>query len=69
MKKNGINLQVHYIPVHTHSFYTRRFGFRKKEFPNSMNFYNEAISLPIYFKLKKKSLKKILNIFKKYLKK
>ena len=36
--KNKIKVQVHYIPVNTQPFYKKKYGFRKKDFPNAMKF-------------------------------
>jgi len=48
MKNLGINLQVHYIPVHLQPFYKKKYGFKIKDFPISERFYNEEVSIPIY---------------------
>lgn len=48
MKKAGINLQVHYIPVHFQPFYKDNYGFKKGDYPISESFYQNEISLPIY---------------------
>jgi UDP-4-amino-4,6-dideoxy-N-acetyl-beta-L-altrosamine transaminase len=48
MKKAGINLQVHYIPIHLQPYYRKKYGLQKGEFPVSENFYYNELSLPIY---------------------
>lgn len=45
--RNGINVNLHYIPVHTQPFF-RKLGFKKNDFHKSMAYYSKAISLPIY---------------------
>lgn len=47
MRSNGISVNLHYIPVHTHPYY-RNLGFDWGSFPNAENYYRETISLPIY---------------------
>lgn len=47
MSAIGINLQVHYIPVHLQPYY-RGLGFKPGDFPNAERFYGEEVSLPIY---------------------
>ncbi|MCC6502373.1 MAG: UDP-4-amino-4,6-dideoxy-N-acetyl-beta-L-altrosamine transaminase [Deltaproteobacteria bacterium] len=47
MKSIGINLQVHYIPVHLQPYY-RALGFKPGDFPAAESFYSEEVSLPIY---------------------
>ena len=48
MKQMGINLQVHYIPVHIQPFYHKNYGFKQGDFPVSESFYYRVVSLPIY---------------------
>jgi perosamine synthetase len=48
MKESGINLQVHYIPVHLQPFYQKNYGFNTGDFPVSESFYKNEVSLPIY---------------------
>ena len=49
LRSKGINLQVHYIPIYHHNLYKIK---DKSRFPNTENFFNQAVSLPIYFSLK-----------------
>lgn len=51
LRENGINVNVHYIPVHTQPYYREHFDFQAGDFPNSEQYYSEIISLPIYFDL------------------
>lgn len=50
MRAAGIGVNVHYIPVHTQPYYLA-LGFKKGQFPNSEAYYEEAMSLPLYFGL------------------
>ncbi|PFG11725.1 UDP-4-amino-4,6-dideoxy-N-acetyl-beta-L-altrosamine transaminase [Marinobacter sp. LV10MA510-1] len=47
MRQQGVGVQLHYIPVHTQPYY-RAMGFEPEDFPEAMNYYREAISLPIF---------------------
>lgn len=47
LQKNGIGVQVHYIPVHYQPYY-QKLGFKKGGYPNTEAYYAGAISLPIY---------------------
>jgi len=47
MSAIGINLQVHYIPVHLHPYY-RALGHKPGDYPCAESFYEEEVSLPIY---------------------
>jgi perosamine synthetase len=48
LQARGIGVQVHYVPVHLHPVYRDRFGFRPGDFPAAENYYEHAISLPIF---------------------
>jgi len=60
-KKRGINLQVHYIPIHLQPFYKKKFGYKVNQFPNAEKFYKKEVSLPIYPDLKNNDLYKVIN--------
>lgn len=47
LRDQGIGVNLHYIPVHTHPYY-ERLGFRVGQFPNAELYYREAISLPLF---------------------
>jgi len=68
MLENNINLQVHYIPVHTQPYYMKNYGFKHGDFPISESFYSQEVSLPIYPSLKNEEMKKVAKIIKKIVK-
>ena len=43
-------------------------GYKIKDFPNSREYYNNTISLPIYYELKNKHLNKVFNTVVNFLK-
>ncbi len=47
MRAAGIGVNVHYIPVHLQPDYLR-LGFRRGQFPEAEQYYQEAITLPLY---------------------
>ena len=47
LRKAGIGVNVHYIPVHTQPYYRRR-GFRLGQYPEAEKYYSRAISIPMY---------------------
>ena len=65
MFEHNINLQVHYRPIHLQNYYRKKYGFKKGDFENSENFYENEISLPIYYNLKKKEQFKVIDLIKK----
>lgn len=62
-KKVGLNLQVHYIPVHTQPYY-QQFGYKWGDYPNAEKYYERCISLPLYYDLKDKDLREIIKRIK-----
>lgn len=68
LEKNGIKVNLHYIPIYKHPYY-KKMKFNSIEFPNAEKYYSEALSLPIYFDLSFKQQKYIVNTIKKYFKK
>ncbi|WP_417448381.1 UDP-4-amino-4,6-dideoxy-N-acetyl-beta-L-altrosamine transaminase [Idiomarina abyssalis] len=47
LRRAGIGVNVHYIPVHTQPYYQDQ-GFKWGQYPNAERYYQEAISLPLY---------------------
>ncbi|MDL2263807.1 DegT/DnrJ/EryC1/StrS family aminotransferase, partial [Synergistaceae bacterium OttesenSCG-928-I11] len=48
LRSSGIGVQVHYIPLHFHSYYSEKFGYKRGDFPNAERFSAGEISLPIF---------------------
>lgn len=65
-REAGLNLQVHYIPVHLQPYY-KEFGFKDGDFPNAEIYYKRCISLPLYPSLTDGDLKKIVERIKNIL--
>ncbi len=66
LRKKKFLVNVHYIPIHTQPFY-KSIGFTSNQFPNSVHYYKNALSLPIHPLVKLKDIKKVVNIVKKFL--
>lgn len=47
-REKGLNLQVHYIPVHLQLFYRKMYGYGVSDFPKAEAYYKKCISLPLY---------------------
>jgi UDP-4-amino-4,6-dideoxy-N-acetyl-beta-L-altrosamine transaminase len=58
LRDQGIGSQVHYIPIPMQPFY-KDLGFETARYPKAMEYYNSALSIPIFPKLNKKNVKKI----------
>ena len=48
LRAENIGVNVHYIPVHMHSYYRNRFGYKGGEFPVAESAYEQLISLPMF---------------------
>ena len=57
LRSKGINLQVHYIPIHHHKLYKSKIN---SYLPNTEIFFEQAISLPVYFSLKKSEISYVI---------
>lgn len=71
-QKQGIGVQVHYIPLNLQPFYQKTFGYKPGDFPVAENYYERAITLPLYPKMSDRevgqviaSTRKIINSYKK----
>ena len=47
----GIGTSVHYIPVHMHSYYRKKYGFKQTDFPIARSLSESVITLPLYPKM------------------
>ncbi len=65
LRARGIGSQVHYIPIPMHPLYEKIYNKNiYKDLPNAMKYYDEALSIPIYFDLSYKDQKNIINTLK-----
>jgi len=67
LRNKNIIANVHYIPIHLQPYF-RNLGFKKGMFPSTENYYDRAVSLPIYPLLKKKETKHIVESIKFFFK-
>ena len=50
LRQSGIGVNLHYIPVHMQPYY-QNLGFKQGDFLEAENYYQEAISIPLYYGL------------------
>lgn len=60
MRKSGINVQTHYIPVYLQPYY-RNIGYKKGTCPNAEMFYQTEMSIPLYPELRKSDLRRVVS--------
>ncbi len=47
LRDHGIGVNLHYIPIHTQPYYQDK-GFKSGDYPSAEQYYQEALSLPIF---------------------
>jgi dTDP-4-amino-4,6-dideoxygalactose transaminase len=57
----GVGVNVHYIPIHLHPYY-QQLGFKKGDFSVAENFYNNALTLPLYPSLSDEQQNTVINV-------
>lgn len=60
----GIYSQVHYLPVYWHSYY-EKLGYKKGLCPNAEKYYEEAMSLPLYYSLTDEDVQDVIHVVNK----
>ena len=66
MKEKGITLNLHYIPVHTQPYY-EKLGHKPEECPVSLEYYREALTLPLYYSLTNEQQEVVVKALKEVL--
>ena len=61
LREKGIGVNVHYIPVHLQPYYAAM-GFQQGDFPESEEYYSEAISLPMYPNLSEEDQDRVVGV-------
>jgi UDP-4-amino-4,6-dideoxy-N-acetyl-beta-L-altrosamine transaminase len=69
LRAAGIGVQVHYVPLHLHTYYRKNFGTKEGDCPAAEMFSKRGISLPIYFGLPDEGVKYVTNRLKEFFKK
>ncbi len=69
LKRRGIGISVHFIPLYRFSYYKKHFDYKPEDFPNSEWVFERIISLPIFPGMKDKEIEyvveNILDLVKK----
>ena len=48
MHDENIGVQVHYVPLHYHSYFQKEFGYERGQFPETEAVYEGLVSLPLH---------------------
>lgn len=65
LQKEGLGVQVHYMPLHLHPFYRKKFGYKKGDFPLVEKYYERTITLPLFPKMTNGDIEKVIKSAKK----
>lgn len=60
LQERGIGTSVHFIPLHMHSYYRDRFGYRPGDFPVADRAYDSVLSLPLYPSLRAEEVDRVI---------
>ena len=63
LKARQIGSQVHYAPVPAQPYY-RRLGFRPDNYPNAQKYYQEALSIPLFYDLSDEQQEQVIEAIK-----
>lgn len=64
LRRTGIGVQVHYIPVHMQPYYKKEFSYKKGDFPVAEKVYESEITLPLFPKMTIAEIKYVISTFK-----
>ena len=64
LKKEGIEVAVHYIPLHFLSYYKAKYALKINNFPVALTTYQQVMSLPIYASMSDKEVKYVIDKIK-----
>lgn len=64
MRRGGIGVNLHYIPVHLQPYY-QKLGFLEGDFAEAEKYASEAITLPLYPGLTRDEQIKVITTLKK----
>ena len=59
LKARQIGSQVHYIPVPAQPYY-RKLGFKPENYPQALSYYQEALSIPLFYDLTEAQQKHVI---------
>jgi dTDP-4-amino-4,6-dideoxygalactose transaminase len=63
----NIGIGIHFIALHLHPFYKKKYGYKKGDFPNAEYVSDRTISLPLSAKLTDKDVEDVIKAVRKVL--
>ncbi|MBA7506954.1 UDP-4-amino-4-deoxy-L-arabinose--oxoglutarate aminotransferase [subsurface metagenome] len=68
LREENIGVNVHYIPVHYHSYYQNKFGLKKGILPNVERLYPRLLTIPLFHSMSDDDVYDVINALEKILK-
>ena len=65
LKAENLGVNVHYIPIHLHSYYQKHYGMKKGDFPVTEKIYDSIITLPLFPKMSEQDVQDVIAGVKK----
>lgn len=65
LKAENIGSSVHFIPLHLHPYYKKKYGYKQGDYPNSEQVYSRVISLPLFPKMADADIEDVIKAVKK----
>ena len=65
LRQENIEVNVHYIPVHMHPYYRRRFGYVGGEYPVAESAYESLITLPMFDSMSQSDVENVVEAVSK----
>lgn len=70
LKDRNIGTSVHFIPIHLHPYYRKKYGFKPEDFPVAYSNFQRIISLPLYPRMSDQDvsdvIEAVLDVAEKY---
>lgn len=67
LKEKGIGTQLHYIPLYRHPFFTKMSDDISEYFPEMEAYYEQALSLPLFYDMNEKDVDRICESLNRHL--
>ncbi len=64
LKEWNIGTSVHFIPLHLHPYYQKKYGYKRGDFPVSEWLFDREVSLPLFPGMNEEDVKYVVNVIK-----
>jgi len=61
LKEKNIGTSVHFIPIHKHTYYKNRYGYKEEDYPIANVVFEKSLSLPIYPDMTNKEIQYVID--------